>query len=134
VIKRIGGAEEATAFGSGLRTTTLNATLINSFLVRFLDYNDMGGGGHNSDSIPAILAVAENEKASGQDFLVALVLSYELGARFSDAQGGHTSYESKGWTIDIRGGVSMPPVLGIGSTAGPTAISTSGRLWHPHLI
>jgi len=112
VIKKIGGSEDATVFCSGLRTTTLNATLVNSFLVRYLDYNDMGGGGHNSDSIPAILAVAESEKANGQDFLTALVISYELGARFSDAQGGHTSYESKGWTIDIRGGVSIPPALG----------------------
>jgi 2-methylcitrate dehydratase len=111
-VKELGGKEEATVFCSGLRTTALNANLVNSFLVRFLDYNDMGGGGHNSDSIPAILAVAEREKSSGKDFLTSLVVSYELGARFSDALGGHTSYESKGWTIDIRGGVSMPPALG----------------------
>lgn len=111
-VKELGGREEATVLGSGLRTTALNATLVNSFLVRFLDYNDMGGGGHNSDSIPSILAVAEREKANGKDFLTSLVISYELGARFSDALGGHTSYESKGWTIDIRGGVSMPPALG----------------------
>jgi 2-methylcitrate dehydratase len=111
-VKELGGREEATVFGSGLRTTALNATLVNSFLVRFLDYNDMGGGGHNSDSIPSILAVAEREKSSGRDFLTSVVISYELGARFSDALGGHTSYESKGWTIDIRGGVTMPPALG----------------------
>jgi 2-methylcitrate dehydratase len=111
-VREIGGREEATVLGSGLRTTALNATLVNSFLVRFLDYNDMGGGGHNSDSIPSILAVAEREKYCGKDFLTSLVISYELGARFSDALGGHTSYESKGWTIDIRGGISMPPALG----------------------
>lgn len=111
-VKELGGNEEATIFGSGLRTTALNATLVNSFLVRYLDYNDMGGGGHNSDSIPSILAVAEREKASGKDFLTSLVISYELGARFSDGLGGHTSYESKGWTEDIRGGVSIPPALG----------------------
>jgi 2-methylcitrate dehydratase len=111
-VKELGGKEEATVLGSGLRTTALNATLVNSFLVRFLDYNDMGGGGHNSDSIPSIMAMAERENANGKAFLTSLVISYELGARFSDALGGHTSYESKGWTIDIRGGVSMPPALG----------------------
>lgn len=111
-IKDLGGKEEATVLGSGVRTTALNATLVNSFLIRYLDYNDMGGGGHNSDSIASILAVAEREKAGGREFLTSLVISYELGARFSDALGGHTSYESKGWTIDIRGGVSMPPTLG----------------------
>jgi 2-methylcitrate dehydratase len=112
VVKQINGSAEATVWGSGLRTTALNATLVNSFMVRFLDYNDMGGGGHNSDSIPAILAVAERERVNGQALLTSLVISYELGARFSDSQGGHTSYESKGWTVDIRGGTSMPPALG----------------------
>ena len=110
--QELGGKEEATVFGTGLRTTATNATLVNSFLVRFLDYNDMGGGGHNSDTIPSILAVAEREKANGRDLLTSIVLSYELGARFSDAPGGHTSYDSKGYTIDIRGGVTLPPPLG----------------------
>ncbi|MDD5701005.1 MAG: MmgE/PrpD family protein [Dehalococcoidales bacterium] len=111
-VREIGGKEEATVIGSGWRTTALNATLVNSFLVRFLEYNDMGGGGHNSDAIASILAVAEREKATGKQLLTSIVISYELGARFSDAQGGHTSYEGKGWTIDIRGGVTMPPALG----------------------
>jgi len=111
-VREIGGKEEATVIGSGWRTTALNATLVNSFLVRFLEYNDMGGGGHNSDAIASILAVAEREKANGKQLLTSIVISYELGARFSDAQGGHTSYEGKGWTIDIRGGVTMPPALG----------------------
>lgn len=110
--KELGGKEEATVFGTGLRTTATNATLVNSFLVRFLDYNDMGGGGHNSDTIPSLIAVAERERANGRDLLTAIVLSYELGARFSDAPGGHTSYDSKGYTIDIRGGVTLPPPLG----------------------
>ena len=68
VVKELGGVQEATVFGSGLRTSAPNATLVNSFLVRFLDYNDLGGGGHNSDAIPGILAVAEREKARGRDF------------------------------------------------------------------
>ena len=87
----IGGPEEATIFGSGRRTSALNATLTNTFLIRYLDYNDMGGGGHNSDSIGSIIAVAEREKVTGRDFLTSLVTSYELGARFSDAPGGHTA-------------------------------------------
>ncbi len=57
LVKELGGPEEATVFGSGLRTSAPNATLVNSLLVRFLDYNDIGGGCHNSDAIPAILAV-----------------------------------------------------------------------------
>jgi 2-methylcitrate dehydratase len=108
--EELGGPKEATAFGSGIRTSVLNATLINSFLVRFLDYNDIGGGGHNSDSIPPILAVSEREGVGGKQFLTALVISYELGARVR--QSCSTRWEEKGWTPDVRGGLSMPPALG----------------------
>src|SRR3990172_5797710 len=101
-VKEIGGPQEATVFCSGLRTSALNATLVNSFLVRFLDYNDVGGGGHNSDALSSILAVAEREKVSGKDFLTALVISYELGARFRESL--TSSMKDKGWSWDIRAG------------------------------
>lgn len=108
VVKELGGAEEATVFGSGLRTSAHNATLVNSFMVRFLDYNDQGEkGGHHSDSIPAILAVSEREKASGSDFLTAVVISYELAVRTWE------SAKSWGrWMGDTRAGWTMPATLG----------------------
>ncbi len=111
-VLELGGKEEATLFGSGIRTNALNATLYNGFLVRFLDYNDLGGGGHNSDALPSILAVAEREKSNGKDFLTSLVTSYELGQRFTDSAKG-SSLQERGWCFDIRGGVSIPPSLGI---------------------
>jgi 2-methylcitrate dehydratase len=111
VIRELGGPEEATVFGSGLRTSALNATLVNSFLVRFLDANDLGGGGHNSDSIPSLLAISERGKISGRDFLTSLLISYELGARIRESIKG-PSLEDRGWTPDIRGGLNMPPALG----------------------
>ena len=132
--RALGGREEATVFGSGMRTSIYNAALVNSFLVRFLDYNDMGGGGHNSDGIPSLLAVAEQRRSSGRDFIVAMVVSYELGARFRDAvsptyasdeatasahalplaQLGlpHVALEDLGWGSDLRGGLNQPPALG----------------------
>jgi 2-methylcitrate dehydratase len=114
VVQELGGTEEATLFGSGQRSTALNATLLNSFLVRFLDYNDVGGGAHNSDSIPAILAVSEREKASGRDLLTSVVISYELGARVTESSGKSwgESWGGRGWTPDVRGGLNMPPALG----------------------
>ncbi|MFC2059621.1 MmgE/PrpD family protein [Chloroflexota bacterium] len=112
MIRELGGTNEATIFGSGLMTSAANAALVNSFLVRFLDYNDLGGGGHNSDAIPAILAVAEREKAGGRDFLTSMVISYELGARVVEAATG-SSWDDKGFNQDVRGGLNMPPALGI---------------------
>lgn len=110
VIKELGGPEEATLFGSGLCTSALNATLVNSFLVRYLDYNDIGGGGHNSDAIPSILAVSEREKAGGRDFITSLVISYELGARVLESVSSR--WLNKGWNKDSRVGLNMPPALG----------------------
>lgn len=110
VAHEIKGPEEATVFCSGMRTSALNATLVNSFLVRFLDYNDLGGGGHNSDSIPSILAISEREKSNGRDFLTALVISYELGARFKEAVPS-PHLNKRGWA-DIRGGFNVTPALG----------------------
>jgi len=114
VARELGGPAEATVFGSGLRTSAYNATLVNSFLVRFLDCNDVGGGGHNSDSIPGILAVAEREKATGRDFLTSIIISYELGERFTASGKAFfsKSWSAKGWNSDARGGASMPPALG----------------------
>jgi 2-methylcitrate dehydratase len=110
VVTELGGKEEATLFGSGRRTTALNATLVNSFLVRYLDYSDVGGGGHGSDAIAGTIAVAEREKSKGRDFLTALVITYELGARIRESIIG--SIEEKGWNADIRSGLNMPPALG----------------------
>ena len=114
VLQELGGREEATLFGSGRRSTALNATLLNSFLVRFLDFNDCGGGAHNSDAIPGILAIAEREKASGRDLLTSVVISYELGARVAESTGKSwgEGWGGKGWTPDVRGGLNMPPALG----------------------
>lgn len=109
-VQEIGGLQEATVFCSGLRTSALNAALVNSFLVRFLDYSDLGGGGHNSDALSSILAVSEREKAGGRDFLTSVVISYELGERFVDSIAG--GLEQKGWTSDIRAGLNQPPALG----------------------
>ena len=109
-VQEIGGPKEATIFCSGTRTSVMNAALVNSFLVRFLDYSDLGGGGHNSDAISSILAIAERGKNNGRDFLTSTVISYELGERFRDSIGG--SLEHKGWTSDIRAGLNQPPALG----------------------
>jgi 2-methylcitrate dehydratase len=118
-IAEIGGAPEATVIGSGMRTSALNAALANAALVRFLDFNDLGGGGHNSDAVASLLAVAEREHRSGGDLLTALVLSYELGARFGESVSPSVagspvaaSLENKGWTKDIRAGFNQPPALG----------------------
>src|SRR4051812_20028504 len=71
VVRALGGPPEATVFGSGFRTSALNAPLVNCFMIRFLEYNDIGGGNHNEESIPSLFAVSEKLGKSGSDFLAA---------------------------------------------------------------
>ncbi len=113
VVDSIGGKEEATLFGSGRKSSALNATLLNSYLVRYLDYNDVGGGGHNSECVASLLAVAESVGASPEEFLLSVVLSYELGERVMESiPGGKRGMEGKGWSFDSRTGLNMPPAIG----------------------
>jgi 2-methylcitrate dehydratase len=105
--KEFGGPAEATVIGSGWRTSAFNATLINSILVRFLDYNDMGGGCHNTDAIPNLLAVAERQSSSGREFITTLAASYELGIRIDMSQANW-----EGWVRDLRAAFTVPPALG----------------------
>ena len=118
-VTEFGGNPEATIIGSGQKTSVLNAAMVNAFMVRYLDYNDLGGGGHNSDAVPALLATAEREQSNGKDFLNSLVLSYELGQRWIEAIRTGDDYadykrlSDSGWCIDVRGGINMPPSLGL---------------------
>jgi 2-methylcitrate dehydratase len=54
------------------------AGFANSVMVRYLDYNDMGVGGHPSDSIPGPLAVAYPRGSDGRAVITSIVVNYEV--------------------------------------------------------
>ena len=114
----LSGPQEATIIGSGMRTTALNAVLLNGAMVRFLDANDISAGGHDSEIIPAALAVGERERASGKEVLLSSIIGYELAGHFfaaiqgSGSMGGMFKLEKQGWNADLRAGFIMPPVFG----------------------
>lgn len=86
----------SSVFGTDLRTTPELAAFANGIMVRFLDYNDGYMGlepGHPSDSIPACLALAEAEGASGGELITAIVIAYEIQMRLQDA----ASLNKRGW-------------------------------------
>jgi len=84
-IDKQGGTPEATLIGTGTRTNAGNAALMNSLLVRALDYNDIyweQDPSHPSDIIFGALSPAEAEKKDGQEALVAIMIAYELELRW----------------------------------------------------
>jgi 2-methylcitrate dehydratase len=63
------------------------AGFANGVMARYLDCNDSyfsPGGGHPSDMIPAILAMASPLGSDGQTVITAIVLAYEVFCRLSD--------------------------------------------------
>ena len=80
----IGGKDDATVLGFGDKLPAVNATLINSLMVRALDFNDIywkDDPSHPSDIIPAAWAVGELVNANMKDVIVAIVLAYEFEQR-----------------------------------------------------
>lgn len=81
----LGGVPEATIIGSGQRTNAVNAALMNSLLVRAMDYNDIyweQDPSHPSDIIPAALAAGEVTSRNGQEVIVGILIAYELEMRW----------------------------------------------------
>src|SRR5690348_2416734 len=77
-----------TLIGGG-KTSADQAALFNSSLVRYVDlldsYMAIGGLCHPSDNFGAVLAAAEQAGASGEEFMLALAVAYEIQCRFTAA-------------------------------------------------
>jgi 2-methylcitrate dehydratase len=75
-----------TLIGGG-KTSADQAALFNSGLVRYVDlldsYMSPGGLCHPSDNFGTVLAAAEQEAASGEEFMLALAVAYEIQCRFT---------------------------------------------------
>ena len=86
-VEELGGNPYCTLIGGG-RTAPDRAALYNSFLVRYLDFNDSylapGETCHPSDAFGGLLAVAEHAGVSGADLLTGLAVSYQVQCRLSD--------------------------------------------------
>jgi len=81
------GKGEATLIGFGDKLPAVNATLVNSLMIRALDFNDIywkEDPSHPSDLIPAALATGELVGASMKDVIVAIVLAYEFEQRLCE--------------------------------------------------
>ncbi|HKI77228.1 MAG TPA: MmgE/PrpD family protein, partial [Ignavibacteriaceae bacterium] len=87
IYKNIGGKKESTLIGFGDKMPAVNSTLVNSLMIRALDFNDIywkEDPSHPSDLIPAALSVGELTNASMKDVIVAIVLAYEFEQRLCE--------------------------------------------------
>ena len=86
--RRLGGRPESSLVGQGLKTSCVNAALVNGTLAYYCDIepHHVGGILHApAVTVPTALAVAEKEGASGARFLEAMLLGVEVTCRVSYA-------------------------------------------------
>ena len=100
----VGG--NATIIGTDRRTTPDLASFANGAAFRYLDFNDTYVGRfsvHPSDHIAACVAVAEAERVSTKELIVAIVIAYEVNCRLVDA----LDIATRGWDPTV---MSLPAV------------------------
>ena len=89
-IRTQGGVEEASIVASNIRTTAINAALINGMLAHADesdDFEPVTKAHPGSAAVPAALAMAEKERRAGSEMIRAVVLGYDVGCRFLMALG-----------------------------------------------
>ncbi len=83
--RKMGGSEEATLIGGGIKVPAVHAAFVNGTNANALDFDDTylsDGIGHpGSSTIPAALAVGEWRKASGKEIINAIITAYDVGNR-----------------------------------------------------
>ena len=95
-----GGRADSSIWGYGGKLPAASATFINSICGGALDYDGVNTVHADIVALPAALAIAEREHASGKDFLAAYVIGSDLCSRF----GGSITGAHKGWfTTSIYG-------------------------------
>ena len=87
--KEFGGPDGRCTLIGGGRANVVYAAFCNTALVRYIDFMDSyfakGGLCHPSDNVAAVLAASEHADRSGQDFLIALAIAYQVEAALTDA-------------------------------------------------
>src|SRR5580692_2823746 len=115
-----------TLIGGG-KTSADQASLFNSGLVRYVDLLDsyMAPGGlcHPSDNFGTVLAAAEQAGASGEEFMLALAVAYEIQCRFSAAVPVMAKGFNHATQLAISAAASAGKLLGLSAVEIANAIA-----------
>jgi len=131
----------ALVWGTALRVSPRNAALINGIAAHAFELDDTGGCDHSGAVVlPAAVAALDlaDQSVSGRQFLVAVVLGYDLGRRVLEGFGGYKPHNEAGWhstgtcgTFGAAGAAAH--VLGLDERRSASAIalaaSFSSGLW-----
>jgi 2-methylcitrate dehydratase PrpD len=85
-IRLQGGTQESQIIGADFLTTAINAAMVNGFMAHADETDDSHAPSLTHPGcaiVPAALAVAERENQSGEAFLRAIVLGYDISSRIA---------------------------------------------------
>jgi 2-methylcitrate dehydratase len=88
VVLEGGGNPQATLLGSGRKVSAVDASFLNSLMIRALDFNDIywkQDPSHPSDIIPAAMACGELAGRAGKDLILGIVIGHEIEMRLCEA-------------------------------------------------
>ena len=126
------GVADATLFGSKDKVPVIHAALGNGVTAHALDMDDgyrFGGVHAGVAVIPAALAYAESQQAGGKDFLLAMILGYDIVNRISKAM--NPSHLNRGFhttgTLGVLGSAAACGVLaGLNQEQMTSALAIAG--------
>jgi 2-methylcitrate dehydratase PrpD len=127
-----GGATQAAVIGHAARLPIAAAALVNGAITHALDYDDVNLAmpGHPTVSIlPALLALAEEKKASGKAVIAAFVAGYETCCRIGmTLRPGHYTrgFHATGTVGAFGAAAACAHLLGLDAEATGRALGIAG--------
>jgi 2-methylcitrate dehydratase PrpD len=127
-----GGSAQAGVIGHAARMPVLSAALVNGAIAHALDYDDVNLAmpGHPSVAIlPALLALAEEKKASGKAVIAAFVAGYETCCRIGmTLRPGHYTrgFHATGTVGAFGAAAACAHLLGLDPEATARALGIAG--------
>ncbi|WP_028309292.1 MmgE/PrpD family protein [Desulfitibacter alkalitolerans] len=118
IFSKTRGVEESSVIVLGDKMPAFNAALINGAMAHSLELEDHHNHKRSLNhpgvtSIPAALALGERERVSGKDFLLSIILGYEIGSKISRAiKIGHLNLEKGFHESSVCGPFSAAAVAG----------------------
>jgi 2-methylcitrate dehydratase PrpD len=128
-------------WGTGSQLSARSAALVNGVACHAFELDDTGGCDHSGAVVlPAALAAVAlaDRQVSGAEFVLAVILGYDVARRVLEACGGYGPHNDAGWHSTATCGtfgaaVAAARLLGLGSQATAHTIghaaSFSGGLW-----
>ena len=122
-----GGVPVAGVVGRGFKTSTANAALVNGAMAHALDYDDITHITKTHPTavlLPAALAVAEEQGATGRDLLLGYMAGFEVACSVGECL-SEAYYDDLGWH-------PTGPLGAIGSAAAASRILGLGPEGNGH--